>query len=208
MPPIPKTTDDAGELLTEAGWFDIISNALCLQNLKNVLPWWESAALSCMASNNAQLITSRDGTIPYMLRCWLTPPRPLSSVALAKYESGNAVLLHWILKPDDCPLLHNHPWQFATFILAGGYVEEFKPTFIAHPSVALTHSPNDCAIRTLNNFHRIASHRDGDGDPFTGLGGTWTLVTTGHRLQRWSFLLDGVPVDAEAYLTDKHKATP
>jgi hypothetical protein len=34
-----------------------------------------------------------------------------------------AICLHWILKPDPEPYLHDHPVSFLSLILRGGYVE-------------------------------------------------------------------------------------
>lgn len=187
---------------TEAGWFDIILSGLGDRlHRGDTWSWWLSAARDCITEGHAQLITSRDSTVVYMLRCWLSPPQPCTVGQHAKYESGNAVLLHWILQPDDIPHLHNHPWDFTTRILAGGYVQERA----ALGRVAVeTFQPG--AVEWLGHdggFHRIASHLAGNGDPSTGHGGTWSLVTTGPRVQPWSFLIDGHAVDAEAFLRTK-----
>lgn len=204
---------------TEAEWFSTIRTGLT-RSMLNVLygkfgnktspdvqPWWIHAALACIVQDHAQLITSRDSTVVYMLRCWLSPPQPCTVGQHAKYESGNAVLLHWILQPDDIPHLHNHPWWFQTRILSGGYVEErpdiHNDTDGKSDRRTYTIRPGEATYASVDHWHRIASHLQGNGDPSTGHGGTWSLVTTGPRVQPWSFLIDGAAVDAEGFLRTK-----
>lgn len=188
---------------TESQWFNIILLGLGEAWSDAALKghWWVRAAMECIASGHAQLITSRDSTVVYMLRCWLSPPKPCTSGQHAKYESGNAVLLHWILQPDDIPHLHNHPWDFTTRILAGGYTQERAGL---GGIIRETFQPGAVELLGWNGgFHRIASHLAGNGDPTTGHGGTWSLVTTGPRVQPWSFFIDGHAHDAETFLRNK-----
>ena len=189
---------------TEAEWFGTILKGLASQWVASAAvgngAWWYAAAGQCIRAGHAQLITSRDQTVVYMLRCWLSPPQPTTAGQSAKYESGNAVLLHWILQPDDVPYIHNHPWEFTTRILAGGYIEERNGHGLMHEHVR---KPASVALAGLGDFHRIASHLEGPGDPTTGQGGTWSLVTTGPRVQPWSFLIDGCERDAETFLRKK-----
>lgn len=189
--------------LNESQWFDTISLGLLALNADRSFRWWIGAALDCIANNHAHLITSRCGSVVYMLRCWLSHPKPAGPGVSSPYESGNATLLHWILQPDDIPHLHNHPWTFQTHILAGGYVEERNGRGLMHE---YERRPTATVLAGLGDFHRIASHLQGPGDPHTGQGGTWSLVHTGPRVQPWSFLIDGCERDAETYL--RNKLTP
>lgn len=189
---------------TEAEWFAVIIEGLIHRIAGSYAEtkspgWWLSAARDSILANHAQLITSRDGTVVYMLRCWLSPPKECERGQHAKYESGNAVLLHWILQPDDIPHLHSHPWEFTTRILAGGYVEERGGKGLMHEH---ERRPKELAMTSLHDFHRIARHLDGNGDPYTGLGGSWTLVTTGPRLHRWQFWLEPSPTNPSTYFVD------
>lgn len=186
---------------TEAEWFGILTNGLDRVRKASDHRWWLHAAVSCIDANHAQLITSRDGSVVYMLRCWLSHPQPCTAGQTAKYESGNSVLLHWILQPDDIPYLHNHPWEFTTRILSGGYTEQRD---IYGTLLTYERHPPAFAFARLGDFHRIACHLDGNGDPHTGQGGTWSLVTTGQRVQPWSFLINGCERDAETFLRRKH----
>jgi len=43
-----------------------------------------------------------------------------------------AICLHWILKPDPEPFLHDHPVSFLSIILRGGYGEKRWNTRIGH----------------------------------------------------------------------------
>jgi hypothetical protein len=65
-----------------------------------------------------------DKTDPYLLRWWLFgavtkedgtrhPRRPL----------GRCVFLHCFVRSDDDRALHDHPWDYASFILRGSYIE-------------------------------------------------------------------------------------
>jgi len=37
------------------------------------------------------------------------------------------------IKADDDDCLHDHPWDFVSFILKGGYWEHYDPIMLAHP---------------------------------------------------------------------------
>ena len=51
-----------------------------------------------------------DGQRPYLLRRYLLPPNPWLNLYLHKFVGS-----------DDPGGLHDHPWTFATLILAGSY---------------------------------------------------------------------------------------
>lgn len=193
---------------TEDLWFNTIVNALIAQDMRRssqeINDWWLGAACDCISRGHAQLITSRDGKALYMLRCWLSLPKQCTAGQHAKYESGDANLLHWILMPDDIPHLHNHPWEFETRILQGGYKEERNLAGVTHQQVYV---PGSVVRAGFDDFHRIAAHLQGNGNPKTGTGGTWSLVTTGARGQPWQFRIadeSGVRYgDAESYLKEQ-----
>ncbi len=43
-----------------------------------------------------------------------------------------AICLHWLLKPDPEPYLHDHPVMFLSLILRGGYTERRPAGLVRH----------------------------------------------------------------------------
>jgi hypothetical protein len=104
------------------------------------------------------------------------------------------IFLHRMDAPDPGLDLHDHPWWFVSFIIAGGYTEERAPVRDA-PSYAewAERFPGVCTrgfverrrrwsfkVMRLDECHRI-----------TELAGRhcWTLVLHGPRRQKWGFYL-------------------
>jgi len=110
---------------------------------------------------------------PYLTRwCLITP---LGSIRLHKW-----------MGPDDDRHLHNHPWNFVTFVLKGGYKDihrEGEDVLMA-PSVK---------YRPANHFHTVR--------PL--VTPTWTLIITGPKIQRWGFDVDGVLWEIRKYFKKK-----
>ena len=141
--------------------------------------WWFEAALDAISKGHVALITGRSNPDDlYLARMWLTPPDDSSG----RLDSADSVLLHCILKPDDDPHLHSHPWSFKTTVLSGWYDEE---TGGMHRL-----EQGDSSLFGRADFHRIA-----DCQPFT-----WTLVQTGRRVSDWYFLVDDKCVPWNEYL--------
>lgn len=144
--------------------------------------WWERAAAFAILTGTFRVIPSRDGTQPYLLRCWLTP------VVVAEggevFESADSILLHHFLKPDDDEALHDHPWGFSTTILAGGYDEALPPigwspeqggpSFDAR---LVRRSVGDRVDHLATDMHAVARIEPG----------TWTMVRTGPKERTWFF---------------------
>jgi hypothetical protein len=99
--------------------------------------------------------------------------------------------LHHILRGDDRAHFHDHPMDFVSLILKGGYVEH-RPD---HPPRAF--HPGD-----------VVAHRAEDMHALEMLNGTaWTLVVAGHARRQWGFATeDGWIVSGEydAWKTLKH----
>lgn len=91
---------------------------------------------------------------------------------LVRYSIFNcrffAVKIHNILLSDD-NCLHDHPWQFVSLILWGGYVEHTeKGSKIYHPGQLLK--------RPAEFKHRLEIHQP-----------AWTLVVTFKKTREWGF---------------------
>lgn len=109
-----------------------------------------------------------------------------------------AVYLHNILRADEDPALHSHPWEWTcTMVLHGGYLEKRGEVVVDdQPHVdslpRLSHQKLErlssralivgtSALMTGNSVHRIASVEPD----------TWTLFFTGPKRSSWGFFVEG-----------------
>lgn len=101
----------------------------------------------------------------YLRRYYLTPRK-------WRYR----LFLHFINKPDDDRVEHDHPWWFVTAILSGGYYESIlqndKKTTKDVPHLAGT-----VLYRGSGHIHKI----------LYVLPKTWTLVLAGPKKRTWGF---------------------
>ena len=108
---------------------------------------------------------------------------------------NNRIFLHFIARDDDDRDLHDHPWDFSSFILKGGYKEYlpggekrllFDFDFVRNPA---------------EHTHRVELH---DGEP------AWTLVHAGKARRIWGFHTKDGWVDWRSYLglTPTHPDSP
>ncbi len=89
---------------------------------------------------------------------------------------GWRLMLHKICRPDNDRVLHDHPWDFATLCLRGGYVE-----LVLMPdqeALAMTLTAGQARLRAAQHTHRI--------DRILGPA-AWTLVLHGPRRREWGF---------------------
>lgn len=92
--------------------------------------------------------------------------------------------IHHIVRPDKDRHLHDHPFNFRTFILEGWYDEEdvFGDTRVRFEGTTRK--------ATAETFHRINKVSE---------GGVWTLFVCGRRIQTWGFLVDSRKVAWREY---------
>ena len=102
---------------------------------------------------------------------------------------GYGLYLHHILRSDTQRELHDHPWNFVTFLLWGSYVEENflcnDPKFVAKSYRRRMWS---LLFRKATDFHRLELQP----------GKTvWTLFFSGRKIRKWGFQTDEgwVPYD-------------
>jgi hypothetical protein len=88
------------------------------------------------------------------------------------------IYLHHIHRPDRDRDPHDHPWWFASLVLAGGYTEEVWPD-------KRDRSRSHFRRRrrwTVRSLGQSAAHMIATVD-----GPLWTLVLTGPRRSDWGF---------------------
>ena len=82
--------------------------------------------------------------------------------------------LHHILRADIGDDPHDHPFDFASLILCGGYTEARRFNDVDQ---VCRFDAGDIVRRKTTDFHRLISV-----DP-----GTWTLVLSGPKVKPWGF---------------------
>lgn len=101
------------------------------------------------------------------------------------------ICLHYIAMPDFDEHMHDHPWNFCSVILAGGYHEVFTDGRTTEWKRRL---PFSMAYRKAEWFHKIEKL----------IAPTYTLVFMGMRRREWGYLRDGVWVDNDTYRKEKN----
>lgn len=98
---------------------------------------------------------------------------------------GSIRLHHW-LSHDDDRAFHDHPWDFVTFVVKGGYTDS---------------GPNgDEHLRAPAIQHRSATHQH---TVFPDDGGAWTIVVTGPRVRTWGFWVEDKFVKANKFFLSR-----
>ena len=115
-------------------------------------------------------ICSADGT-PYLRRFFIA----------RSYRSGSTQL-HHILTDDPEPDPHDHPWDFTSVLLTGGYRD-------IGPAGPVEHRAPAVIARVAETPHRLELLD----------GPTWTLVATGPVRRRWGYHTDAGWVDWRRY---------
>lgn len=140
----------------------------------------------------------------YMERYWLVPYLPGGSTTqevgcgpsphwwgrlLQRF--GIAVRIHVIHRSDNDRYLHDHPWDFMTIILRGGYyeVQGAQDGF-----VACWHYPGTVLFRRATTFHRLVLEPGAKAV---------TLFITFRQRQGWGFLVDNRKVPWREFVTRK-----
>lgn len=84
-------------------------------------------------------------------------------------DPGSSVRLHHIIRSDPGVILHDHPWDFVSLILAGGYTE-------VTPDGETRYEAPCVLVRKAEQPHRLII----DGD-------AWTFIACGTVRRRWGF---------------------
>lgn len=140
-------------------------------------------------------IVSRDGSTEYMRRFWLFNPygkREDGGTAPARWAWLPSIRLHHILRADDDPHLHDHPWNARTIILQGVYLEQLDD--LQH--VMRFRTKGYTGRLLFGQYHRIHWLEE---------GGVWTLFFTWKYRGTWGFRVNGEKVPYYQYLAERNQ---
>lgn len=117
----------------------------------------------------------------------------------AKLYPRFGIRIHRIMSSDD-RAFHDHPWNYTTLILRGGYTE-FRPTGFQPHQVTLAddYDGSDPVTYTEHTAVRydagsLLRRKAGSWHYLVLDHGTeaWTMFCTGRKRQKWGFLADGL----------------
>lgn len=131
---------------------------------------------------------------PYMIR-WRLFECPLFRI-----------YLHKICRSDDDRHLHDHPFNFVSIILRGGY-DEYRPhvnTIGLNVVARRRFLPPTFVVRKATDLHRLDLigkwiHFIGEDRFEKVCRPAWTLVFAGRRLRQWGFQTEQGWVDHKQY---------
>jgi hypothetical protein len=113
-----------------------------------------------------------------------------------RQHTGFNIYIHKFLKgdPDD---VHDHPWSYATFILAGGYYE-WVPVFNTLGEkineIRYWRGPGHFRICRPDSYHRVELK--------PGVT-AWTLFMPGPHKRQWGFLVNNKWIHNDNYLASR-----
>lgn len=112
-----------------------------------------------------QVILLDESEEPYLLRWYLLP-----------HNRWLNIYLHRFLRSDDPRGLHDHPWWFASLILAGSYME-------VTTAGRRRRRRGSFAVHRATHRHRVCLPIDAHGHEIP----CRTIVVTGPHRRRWGF---------------------
>lgn len=127
-------------------------------------------------------IISKDGVLHF--RRW----RILSTKYLSIY-------IHEIFKADEDVHMHDHPWNYKSYVLSGIFLEESFDTSQKYSKFRVLEKHHSVE-RTASVFHTIKNI-------FTDK--VVTLFVTGKKYKDWGYLVDGKWIQHEEYRKMKHQ---
>jgi hypothetical protein len=158
------------------------------------------------------LIMDRDEIDPYLHRYYLVNTRWLDGIPFLKRFSYRVVLHHCVKSDEDG--LHDHPWNWRSRLLSGGYWE-------VTPQGTYWRSPEGgWRSRKGCDFHRLVLDEDlSSKDKIAAIMSTgqhclvinpnketWSLFVMGPRYKEWGFLdKDGKWVQHQEYLDNRER---
>jgi hypothetical protein len=130
-------------------------------------------------------IYDREGLVPYLVRYYI--------FLKDRQNFPFNITLHKILV-SDLDDLHDHPWNYATLILKGGYYEHT-------PEGKFWRGPGHFRYRKSTDLHRLELAKDENGNELP----CWSLFYMGKKVNdgKWGFVKDGKWVESEIYLKER-----
>ena len=124
-------------------------------------------------------IFDRDGKIPYLDRYYV--------FLKDRNRFPFNITLHKVMVSDE-PVLHDHPWGYATLILKGGYWEHIplrnETTGGVVGSTRVWRGPGHFRIRSADDLHWLELEKDEEGNEIP----CWSLFFMGKKKKEWGFL--------------------
>lgn len=112
------------------------------------------------------------------------------------------ILLHQINGPDKDSDRHDHPWDFISIVLRGGYVEQVRPCrwgprdHVSIREFSKWARTGEREVRWFNRKRATEPHRI----VCLFRAPTWTLVLRGPRKRTWGFYTEDAWVPWHVYL--------
>ena len=146
-----------------------------------------------------RIIYDRDGTTPYMHRWHLLFKDKVDNFSKGRKVPFNAYL-HKIVLSDE-PVFHDHPWDYFTVILKGGYWEHIPlfndTTGGVVGSTRVWRGPGHFRYRRPDDLHWLELNKDKNGKEVP----CWSLFFMGTKQKEWGFMPwhDGNDVTSRGY---------
>jgi len=139
--------------------------------------------LMALFKNRKRVIYDRFNKVPYLIRYYL--------FLQDRKRFPFNITLHKILV-SDIDDLHDHPWNYATLILKGGYWQHT-------PEGKHWCGPGHFRYCKASDLHRLElSKIDNKEIP------CWSLFFMGVKKQEWGFIKNGKWIHNETYLKEKY----
>lgn len=105
------------------------------------------------------------------------------------------VFLHKIILSDS-DHLHDHPWNYVTIILKGGYWEWAPATKDGKKEFEYARwcGPGTILTRRATQYHRLELEKP-----------MWSLFFHGFRFREWGFFVNNKWIDRKEYILEKNK---
>jgi hypothetical protein len=133
-----------------------------------------------------------DGTL-YMGRWHVVDEGTIGGKLLEFFTGYSSCRLHYINREDDDRDLHNHPFEYRTFVLKGFYSEEYlEPGYTGHLTESGKRWIHRGGTGTGSQFKR---HRI----DLISKGGVWTLFFMTRNTGRWGFFVNNKFVESTRY---------
>jgi len=170
--------------------------------------WWHRQSIeddrklrdpSYMPKRWAEVIMSRDGSKPYLIRYHVMNTRAIENNAFLNkwfWWASFRLTVHNTLRSDEDSALHDHPWVWASWILSGGYIERtLEGDFVRNPG--------HLRFRSHRAFHSLIL------DPaHIEQKEVWSIFFMGPHRHQWGFLVDGKKIKWDIYLLSMKQPVP